>query len=234
MENIVIGLSVAERMLALRSKLVAEGFDPKNIHLQVIRAIATLSNDNSSPKIQLTELSKANNAAQSSVPGQILIQKNDGFAFCAARIGFRKTATLAEVPNQLTFTYADKALFAGTGELDCIQGFYSAGQVAMNVSGQPVMQPLALSYFENEPVIVNSATAGPTYGDFAKFEKFTPILAGDRILEGGTESKFEFDLAGSVDAIGTNNYLIVELLGWKLHNEASQASDKAKVQNACI
>ena len=234
MQPIIVALSVKERMLALREKLLNEGFLAKNIHLQIIRAIATLSNDNNSPKIQLTELQKSNNSAQASVPGQILIQKNDGFAFTAARIGFRKTGTLAEVPNMLTFTYADKAFFAGAGELDCIQGFYSAGKVSMNVSGNPVMQPLALSYFENEATVVNSATSGPVYGDHAKFEKFTPILAGDRILDGGTENRLEFDLQGSVDAIGTNNYLIVELLGWQLHNEGSKAADKAKVQNACI
>jgi hypothetical protein len=227
MENIIVsGINVPERFLNLRDWCL-RNFPPMDVHPKIVRCIVALTDAVPAYKVYL------NVAKISSIAGQISVQKNDGFAFCGARIGIRKSATAAAVKDQLTYTYADKAIFDALGELASVQGFYSAGEVGLMVEGRPAMQPLALSWFEDEADPVNGATTGPVYG--RHLNKFVPMYM-DRIISGDSDNYFDFNLSGDVAVIGDagTNYLIVELVGFQLHTQGEQANRMAKDQNGCI
>jgi hypothetical protein len=229
MSNLIVpGISIGQRLENLQSKLM-EMFQPGDVHLQIIRAIVALTDAVPSYKVNLSQLNA------SSINGQQLVQKNDGFAWVGQAVGIRKAASAAAVPEVLTYHYADKGVFNAVGELDSVQSLYAAGLIGLQIEGKPAMQPLALSYFENPAKVVNSATSGPVYEGYP-MDRFMPVFF-DRAVSGNTQNYFEVDLSACDTAVigdaGTN-YLVVELIGFRLHNAGDQVTTLADKQNACI
>lgn len=237
MEVKVVGSKIQD-LLKVWGEVLFSRHGINNVHQQILRAVVPLSNTNISPTVELSHQYSSYRGA-----GAALLQEQDAFAALGFRIGVMK-GTTTSYAYQRSFNYADKTVFnaaavSGFTENDCIQGFFSAGKVSIDSNGNPVTQPQLLSMFERPAQNQEgAAVVANSIGD-GNFENFVS-LNKQFIFSGAHDNKVKFSLGGPVTTIAGDsgvateqNYLVVEMIGYLLHNLANEVNPVIAA-NKCV